>query len=257
MSASTAPLAGTPPICVLAEEYVRVALAGNDASHDWQHIARVRALALSLALEEGLSADSAAREVVEVAALLHDVADWKYSGSETAGVEAAKAFLQKHNYALERLQLVLYLIEHIGFKSELARIEAASAASGVAGDAAAAVAPAVPSLPGVDTALLLGLVQDADRLDAIGAIGIARCFTFGGHKKRPLYDPAIPFRADLTAESYKSASSQSPSINHFYEKLLKLKELMKTNAGRTRALKRHAVMEQFLQQFHEECEGRA
>lgn len=268
MSASPAPIAPSPPICVLAEEYVRAALAGNDASHDWQHIARVRALALSLALEEGLDADSPAREVVEVAALLHDVADWKYSGSETAGVEAARAFLQKHSYDPGRLQLVLYLIEHIGFKSELARIEAASAAAAAASTtdgaaaaasapAAAAVVPAVPSLPGVDTSLLLGLVQDADRLDAIGAIGIARCFTFGGHKKRPLYDPAIPFRADLTAESYKSASAQSPSINHFYEKLLKLKELMKTKAGKSRALKRHVVMEQFLEQFAEECAGRA
>lgn len=251
MSAAVAPATPSSPICVLAEEYVRTALAGNDASHDWQHIARVRALALSLALEEGLLADSPAREVVEVAALLHDVADWKYSGSETAGVEAAKAFLEKHSYVPDRLAVVLYLIEHIGFKSELARIEAAAAGGAVT------TAPAVPSLPGVDTALLLGLVQDADRLDAIGAVGIARCFTFGGHKKRPLYDPAIPFRADLTAESYKTASAHSPSINHFYEKLLKLKHLMKTDAGRKRAAKRHEVMEQFLEQFAEECEGRA
>lgn len=146
--------------------------------------------------------------------------------------------------------LVCHIIDQVGFKSELGRIESQKSP-----DASTATATARPPAPtGID--LLVGIVQDADRLDAIGAIGIARCFTFGGYKKRPLYDPSQPPRHDLTMAQYQSGTS-TPSINHFYEKLLRLKELMKTDAGRRRAEKRHKLMVEYLQAFQDECEGRA
>ena len=151
MSASTIDYA---TLRTRTEDFVRAELSKNDASHDWHHIARVRALALSLAAEEGLSAPDERLELVELAALLHDISDWKYSGSETRGIEQAREFLTKENFPAERVERVCTLIEQVGFKNELGRIEAAKAAGAMA-------AP-----PAVD--LLLGLVQDADRLDAIG-----------------------------------------------------------------------------------------
>lgn len=103
----------------------------------------------------------------------------------------------------------------------------------------------------------LAVVQDADRLDAIGAIGIARCFTYGGSRNRAIYDPSKPHIENITQEQYQNQKDQdSPSVNHFYEKLLKLKDMMKTEAGRQRAQKRHEFMEQFLSQLYAECAGK-
>jgi uncharacterized protein len=222
-------------------------------------------LALSLAGEEELQSSALSLELVELAALLHDVKDWKYSGSETAGVEAARAFLAEHKYPADRTNVVAHIIEMVGFKSELARREVAaagSAAGSAAPEDAAELSPAATAAAlGVDLPLLFGLVQDADRLDAIGAVGIARCFTFGGHKKRPMYDPEIPIESDnvsVSAAHYKTAEHRrEPSINHFYVKLLKLRDLMKTSAGRARAEQRHQFMLKFLEQFHLEVEGKA
>jgi len=249
-------------ICAAAEAFVRNALAGYDASHDWHHIARVRALTLSLAAESGVSSSAGnPLELVELAALLHDVADWKYSGSESAGVDAARTFLTGQQYSPERVEIVATIIERVGFKSELARRDAAAAAA-AAGTEAAVVqqcpAEVVAAAAGLDLPLLAGLVQDADRLDAIGATGIARCFTFGGAKGRALYDPSVPLKSDVTAAEYKSAASLGePTLNHFYTKLFKLKDMMKTDAGKKRAEQRHQFMVEFVEQFQSEIAGKA
>lgn len=208
-------------------------------SHDYHHIARVRASALSLARESGV-VDESDLELVELSALLHDIFDHKYSGSETLGVEMAAKFLREAGFPDERAARVVGIIDMVGFKNELGRLEAAAQGS---------------SAPAIDP--LLGFVQDADRLDAIGAIGAARCFTFGGAKGRALYDPDQPPRTDLTKAEYAAGSANPTSVAHFYEKLLKLKDLMKTDAGRRRAQKRHEFMEAFLHQLDEEIAGRA
>ncbi|KAK9803661.1 hypothetical protein WJX72_009151 [[Myrmecia] bisecta] len=208
-----------------AERFVKQELSTHDGSHDWWHVDRVRKLALELAREEGLSDDQ--KRTVEIAALLHDVRDWKYSGSETAGKDAVQEFLDAQGVEADLAQQILQIIAGVGFKDELAR-------------APRQVSPE------------LAVVQDADRLDAIGAIGIARCFTFGGRFNRMLHDPAVPPRVGLTKQQYTNRTVEQTTINHFYEKLLTLKGKMKTASGRRRAEQRHAFMEAFLKQFDAE-----
>ncbi|EFJ39838.1 hypothetical protein VOLCADRAFT_70359 [Volvox carteri f. nagariensis] len=242
-----------PDVVAAAEDFVRCELAAVDASHDFAHIQRVRANARNLAQLEGLNAGAMA--LVDLAALLHDVRDWKYSGNHDATTEAVTTFLAGQGLDSETISRVTHIISKVGFKEELA----GSNGSG---------AEPVPAL-----SLEAAIVQDADRcelrkgelrkplehriLDAIGAIGIARCFTFGGAKHRVLYDPEVPPREGLSKEQYMAGGAQSTTINHFYEKLLKLKALMKTSAGAQIAAKRHEFMEQYLQQFHNEWNGLA
>ncbi|GLC65742.1 hypothetical protein PLESTF_000335100 [Pleodorina starrii] len=228
----------SPGVIAAAEDFVRGELAAMDASHDFAHIQRVRANARNLAQLEGLSAE--ATSLVDLAALLHDVRDWKYSGSDDATAQAVTAFLTSQGLDSETISRLTYIISRVGFKEELA----------AAGATPAAAVPAALSLEAA-------IVQDADRLDAIGAIGIARCFTFGGAKHRVLHDPDVPPREGLSKEQYMAGSDKATTINHFYEKLLKLKGLMKTAAGARIAEGRHVFMEQYLQQFHEEWAGRA
>ena len=168
-------------------------------------------------------------------------------------MEMAREFLTKQGLPKERVDRVAEIIENVGFKNELGRIETAAAAAIQFGTAAAAARVTAVATQ-VDP--LLAIVQDADRLDAIGALGIARCFTFGGAKGRPMFDPDHAPNAHMTKEEYAKGAS-APSINHFYEKLLKLKDLMKTSAGRRRAAQRHQVMVQFLKDFDDEWFGRA
>ncbi|TMW57388.1 hypothetical protein Poli38472_003313 [Pythium oligandrum] len=216
------------PLVQQTAEFVKEQLQSNDASHDWRHIERVWTLARALAKEENVSDESL--EIVDLAALLHDIDDWKYQ-TEDAPTKRAQSFLESHDVPADKIARVMDIINNMGFKEELGGKQR-------------------------EFTVEFGCVQDADRLDAIGAIGIARCFTYGGHKKRPLYDPEIPMTAEVTQEQYMEKSRQAPTINHFYEKLLKLREMMKTTAGRRIAEERHAFMDTFLAQFFKEIAGR-
>jgi uncharacterized protein len=215
-----------------AESFVKQELSGNDSSHDFFHISRVRAVAETLSVKEGLSVP--ARQVVSLAALLHDVGDWKYAKDKGKSQgKAVETFLKSQGVSRRVVQVVTGIISRVGFKEEL-----------VQGS-------------NVPMSLEAKIVQDADRLDAIGAIGVARCLTFGGAKNRVLHDPAIPPRLNMSKEQYMEGAEKATTINHFDEKLLKLKDMMKTEAGREMAAKRHLFMESFLHEFNEEWEGRA
>lgn len=203
--------------------FVRHELTNAEGGHDWWHIYRVWRLAQYIASKEG--ADS---RIVELGALLHDIADAKFhDGDETRGPQKAHEFLTTLGVDEQTIEKVLFIIEHVSFRKGTDPIKYN------------------------DTEL--AIVQDADRLDAMGAIGIARCFNYGGHKGRPLYDPNQKPHTDMTKEEYKR--NTSPSINHFYEKLLHLKELMNTTTAKTIAVQRHAFMERFLEEFYSEWEG--
>jgi uncharacterized protein len=203
--------------------HVAAVLAGDGTGHDWPHIERVRKVALQLADAEG-----ADRYVVELAALLHDIADWKFhGGDEAAGPRAAREHLTKHRVAESVIDHVCEIIARLSFKG-------------------AGVETAMPTLEG-------RCVQDADRLDAIGAIGIARAFAYGGHKGRALHDPAVPPTLHGSFAEYKR--NAGPTLNHFYEKLLLLKDRMQTDAGRRWAKARHEVTQRFVEQFLAEWES--
>ncbi|MFM2229821.1 MAG: hypothetical protein RL607_1079 [Bacteroidota bacterium] len=203
--------------------YVKKQLEGAEAGHDWFHIERVYRNALHIADQENCN-----REVVQLAALLHDIADSKFhGGDENIGPKTARTFLESQKVEEATIDHVVKIIENISFKGgKTAR---------------------------TFSSLELDIVQDADRLDAIGAIGIARTFNYGGFKNRPLYDPAIAPNMHMTKEEYKA--SNAPTINHFYEKLLLLKDRMNTSAGKKIAEERHRFMEVFLAQFYAEWEG--
>ncbi|KAM1846551.1 hypothetical protein ACFX14_010955 [Malus domestica] len=213
-----------------AEKLVEEAMKENDASHDAAHVWRVRDLALSLAREEGLSSNSDSMQIIEVAALLHDIGDYKYL-RDPSEEKIVENFLDEEGIDETKKMKIITIIKGMGFKDELAGTNN-------------------------DFPPEFGVVQDADRLDAIGAIGIARCFTFGGSRNRVLHDPKILPRCDLSKEKYMKKDEQT-TVNHFHEKLLKLKALMKTKAGQKRAERRHKFMEEFLVEFYEEWDGRA
>lgn len=215
-----------------AEELVEREMGGRDASHDAAHALRVRDLALSLAAEEGLSAPDRLL-TVELAALLHDVGDYKYTKNNVEDMSVVEMFLQEVGLDEGQKDEIVAIIKGIGFKNEVSNKSI------------------------VEPTLEFAIVQDADRLDAIGAIGIARCFTYGGSKNSALHDPRILPRVSLSKEKYMSKEEKQTSINHFHEKLFKLKDMMKTEAGKRRAEKRHRFMEEFVAEFYEEWSGRA
>jgi uncharacterized protein len=200
-------------------ERLRNVLSGNDASHDYWHIDRVLLNTRIL-----LSEEKADAEICLLAALLHDVADYKYhGGDEEIGPRTAAQWLREENLPEEMIGRVVYIIENISFKG------------------------------GNESALMnaeLAVVQDADRLDAIGAVGIARAFSYGGKMGRPFFDPKIPPQLQLSKEEYKK--SKAPTINHFYEKLLLLKDLMNTASARRLAEERHQFLLAFLEQWKTE-----
>ena len=207
-------------VIALTIGYVRKTLAGDSSGHDWWHIDRVRKNARTIALNEGANVVT-----VELAALLHDIADWKFhGGDDTAGPRVARSWLLQNGVNEATINDVTSIIEGVSFKG-------------------AGVTTEMTTLEGK-------CVQDADRLDAIGAIGIARAFAFGGHFGRAMYDPDVPAELHQSFAAYKSKSG--PTINHFYEKLLLLKDRMQTETGKRLALERHQFMEIFLRQFFDE-----
>lgn len=206
-------------------EFVKQTLAGAEAGHDWFHIERVYKTAQNINAVE--KADTL---VVSLAALLHDIADSKFhNGDEEIGPRIAGEFMQSINLDPEIILHVQQIIRNMSYKASLGTVTFHSRE--------------------------LEVVQDADRLDAIGAIGIARAFTYGGYKNRVLYDPAIPPVENMSKEAYKNTTA--PTINHFYEKLLLLKDLMKTTTGKSMAQQRHDFMLNYLDQFYKEWEGKS
>lgn len=201
-------------------EFVKEKLEGAEAGHDWFHIERVWKLSKKIAETENCN-----QEVVELAALLHDIADPKFhDGDETLALKVSREFLESQNAPENVIEQVLFIIKNISFKNR--------------GE--------VPqNLP-----IELKIVQDADRIDAIGAIGIGRTFNFGGFKNNPMYDPNVEPKLNMSKEEYKK--SNGTTINHFYEKLLLLKDLMNTEKGKEIAGERHDFMLKFLDQFYKE-----
>ncbi|GGP04504.1 phosphohydrolase [Cloacibacterium rupense] len=200
--------------------FVKQKLEGAEAGHDWFHIERVWKLSKKIAEKEGGNL-----EVIELSALLHDIADPKFhNGDETLATKISSEFLKSIDVEEKTIEQVLYIIENISFKNR-------------------SEAPEIPSIE-------LQIVQDADRLDAIGAIGIARTFNFGGFKNNLMYHPDIQPQLNMSKEEYKK--SNGTTINHFYEKLLLLKDLMNTETAKKIASERHDFMLKFLDEFYKE-----
>lgn len=205
------------------ENFVRTSMSHNEGGHDWWHVHRVRQLALHIGREE-----HADLFVVETAALLHDISDAKFNGGdENKGVKVAESFLNTLSIEKNSAQHICQIIENISFKGGNTQNHFESTE--------------------------LWVVQDADRLDALGAIGIARAFNYGGFKNRPLYDPAIPPVMNMTPEEYRK--NNGPTLNHFYEKLLLLKDRMHTATGKRLATERHRFLEGFILRFKNEWDG--
>lgn len=203
--------------------FVKEKLQNAEGGHDWFHIERVYKNALLIAEEEECDLT-----VVKLAALLHDIADSKFhNGDETIGPQIAREFLESQKVSEVIISHVIAIIENISFKGGNFEKNFHSKE--------------------------LEIVQDADRLDAIGAIGIARTFNYGGFKNRPLYDPNIQPNLNMNKDEYKN--SEAPTLNHFYEKLLLLKDKMNTETGKKIAQKRHDFMVTFLSQFYAEWDG--
>lgn len=199
---------------------VKENLEGTESGHDWFHIERVWKLSLKIQEKEGGD-----KLIIELAALLHDIADPKFhNGDETLASKIVRNFLTEQNLDPSVMEKVIFIIENMSFKNRN---------------------DAPENLP-----LELKIVQDADRLDAIGAIGIARTFNFGGYKNNLMYHPDIKPKLNQTKEEYKK--SNGTTINHFYEKLLLLKDLLNTDTAKNIANHRHQFMLQFLEEFYNE-----
>ena len=205
-------------------DFVKETLEGAEGGHDWFHIERVYKNALLISENEKVD-----RFTVQLGALLHDIADAKfYNGDESIGPKKAREFLKKQYVDEDIIIHVENIILFISYKSSLDTSKKFTSPE-------------------------LDVIQDADRLDAIGAIGIARCFNYGGFKNRKLFDPSIKPNLKMSKNEYKN--STAPTINHFYEKLLLLSDKMNTKTGKKIAKERHQFMTEYLDQFHAEWEG--
>lgn len=211
----------TKNILESTRKYIQSRFEGEGSGHDWWHILRVRNLALHIAEIEGGNIF-----LIEMAALLHDLDDWKIAGDNQ--MEQTKSWLKKMNLPPKETQIIVQIINEVSFKGA-----------------------------GVSTSTTLleaAIVQDADRIDAIGAIGIARAFAYGGHKGRLLHDPAVNPVLHDNYSAYKN--NNAPTINHFYEKLLLLKDRINTNTAKKIAEDRHRFMETYLERFFDEWDGK-
>jgi len=207
-------------------EYAKSTLAGEGSGHDWWHVYRVWKNGVHIGKDEEVD-----MFIVELACLLHDISDWKFNdGDETVGPKLAREWLQKLDVDENAISHVCDIIKNMSFKGAKTKVTAMQTKEGM-------------------------VVQDADRLDAIGAIGIGRAFAYGGHINREMYSPDIPPQYHTTSEEYKNA--KGPTVNHFYEKLLLLKDLMNTKTAQKIAEKRHTFMERFLDEFLSEWDGRS
>lgn len=206
-----------------AAGWVQSQMVGEATGHDWWHVERVWRMARHLAEAEGAEV-----RLVELAALLHDIEDFKFSGDESASGRAAAGWLRDQGVDEATVGHVVGIIDGLSFKSK--------------------DQPRLPTLEG-------RVVQDADRLDALGAIGIARTFAYGGWNGTPLHDPTVPPRLSMSGEEYRA--HRGTTVNHFYEKLLLLRDLMNTPTARRLADERHRYMEAFLARFEAEWEGEA
>ena len=215
----------TPPIIDKTCRFVEEKLAGEGSGHDWWHIYRAWNLAKNIAGQEGANLI-----IVELSALLHDIADWKFhNGDDSIGPKLAEQFLVENQVERRVIDPVIEIITSISYKG-------------------AGVPTPMNTLEGK-------VVQDADRLDAIGALGIARTFAYGGHKNRLIYHPEEKPVLHQSFEDYKK--NQGHTINHFYEKLLLLKDRMNTASGKRLAEARHHFMQAYLDQFYKEWDGNA
>lgn len=204
-------------------QFVKQELKDAEGGHDWWHIYRVWNNAKKIAENEDCDLLT-----VELGALLHDIADYKFNGGdETVGPRKARSFLSDIGVKESTIEAVEQIIKNISFKGG--------------------------NIQRTYSSKELDIVQDADRLDAIGAIGVARTFNYGGYKNRPMYDPTVEPRENMSKEEYKSVSA--PTLNHFYEKLFRLKDLMNTSAAKILAEERHLFMEQFVNRFKQEFNG--
>lgn len=205
------------------EEMVKNRLSFDSSGHDWWHIYRVRKLALRIA-----DFEQANPFIVEMAALLHDICDWKFNdGNEKAGLEVVRLFMNDINIPSQEQQVILEIIGSVSYKG-------------------AGIKDKMPSLEG-------RVVQDADRLDALGAIGIARTFAYGGNKNQAMHEPSLEPTLHQSFEDYKI--KRSSSINHFYEKLFLLKDRLHTDSAKKIAQERHDFMVNFVDTFLQEWEG--
>jgi uncharacterized protein len=200
--------------------FVKKTLANAEGGHDWWHVYRVWQLSKHIAKTEKVN-----MFVVQLGALLHDIADYKFHGNEEIGPHMAREFLSSIEVEEDIIIHVEKIISNISFRKHTQEFKS----------------------------LELDVIQDADRLDAMGAIGIARAFNYGGYKGRAIYDPEIKPNLTMTKEEYRKSSA--PTLNHFYEKLLLLKDTMNTSTGKAMAERRHRYMEQFLKEFQGEWDG--
>jgi uncharacterized protein len=215
-------------IIELTEKFVHDFLQKEQTGHDWWHIQRVRKLSLKIAAEE-----KADFFIVEMAALLHDIGDYKFfGGNEQKGQKVVAQFLHSLSLSPKVTRKILNVTINVSYMKTLSEEE---------------------QFHKEKKSVEFMAVSDADRLDAMGAIGIARAFTYGGYYHRPIYDPNVPPNPNISREEYKT--TEAPSINHFYEKLLKLKGMMYTSYGKQLAKERHYFLEEYLKRFYAEWEG--